>query len=153
MNARLSSLLVKLDFRKINYRLIKMSGRAISVDDVILLSNGDIKKEQICKTIIVKGASTFYGFFLEGSKKIDFEKSEFGEKLKIAPASDVRAVAGVEPGAVCPLLIDVPVIVDEMVLQHEKVNFGSGDHRYGIEMAPSDVVSFCNASIKKISKN
>jgi len=77
---------------------------------------------------------------VRGSDKIDFKKlkSLIG-KSSVASREEVHAVTGVEPGAVCPLLLDVPVIVDGRVLSLEKLNFGSGDHLYGIEIASGDL--------------
>ena len=129
-----------LEAKKIPYRIIELKARAITVDDVIEYSKEDINPEEICKTILVKHKDQYYALFLRGADKVDFKKLKavIG-KASIASRAEVLEVAGVEPGAVCPLLLDVPVLVDRRVLELERVNFGSGDHLYGVEIAAGDL--------------
>ncbi len=56
MNANLETLLKQLKAKGIAFRLIELKDRAVSVDDVVRFSNGDIKKDEICKTMIIKTA-------------------------------------------------------------------------------------------------
>ena len=129
-----------LESKHVNYRTIELRDRAISVQDVIEYSKGDINPEEICKTILVKRKKEYYALFLRGSDKIDFKKLRaLIGKTSIASRDEVYAVSGVDPGAVCPLLLDVPVIVDQRVLGLEKLNFGSGNHLYGVEIASVDI--------------
>jgi prolyl-tRNA editing enzyme YbaK/EbsC (Cys-tRNA(Pro) deacylase) len=48
-------------------------------------------------------------------------------------------VTGVEPGAVCPILLKIPVYIDGRVTKKNRVNFGSGNHLYGIDMNFQDL--------------
>jgi prolyl-tRNA editing enzyme YbaK/EbsC (Cys-tRNA(Pro) deacylase) len=129
-----------LEDKKIEYRIIELEDRAISVKDVIQFSKEDINPEEICKTILVKQEKQFYALFLRGSDKIDFKKlkTEIG-KSSIASKDEVHSITGVEPGALCPLLLDVPILVDRRIHKLEKLNFGSGNHLYGVEIASSDL--------------
>jgi prolyl-tRNA editing enzyme YbaK/EbsC (Cys-tRNA(Pro) deacylase) len=129
-----------LEAKKIPYRIIELETRAISVQDVIEYRKEDINPDEICKTILVKRKDQFYALFLRGTDKVDFKKLKavIG-KASIASREEVLAVSGVEPGAVCPLLVDVPVLVDRRVLELKMVNFGSGDHLYGVEILSSDL--------------
>jgi prolyl-tRNA editing enzyme YbaK/EbsC (Cys-tRNA(Pro) deacylase) len=129
-----------LEATKIPHRIIELEARAISVQDVIEYSKEDINREEICKTILVKHKDQYYALFLRGADKVDFKKLKavIG-KASIASRDEVLRVAGVEPGAVCPLLLNVPVLVDKRVLELRRVNFGSGDHLYGVELASGDL--------------
>ena len=129
-----------LEEKKVSYRIIELEARAITVQDVIEYSKEDINKEEICKTILVKHKDKFYALFLRGADKVDFNKVKtvIG-KASIASREEVLEVAGVEHGAVCPLLLDVPVLVDKRVLELERLNFGSGDHLSGVEIAADDL--------------
>ncbi len=129
-----------LDAKNIQYRIIELKERAISVADVIEYSKMDINPEEICKTILVKQKKQYFALFLRGADKIDFKKlKELIGKASIASKMEVLEVTGVEPGAVCPLLVDVPVLVDERVMLLERLNFGSGNHLYGVEIASGDL--------------
>lgn len=140
--------------RGIEFRLIKLSDRAISVDDVVKFSDGSVKADEICKTIVVKDSNNFYALFLLGSDKIDFSKAKnvIGKKISIASADEVKRAAGVEPGAVCPLLLNMPMIIDKKVFTKKKINFGSGDHLHGIGMKPEDLERAIEFRIADISQ-
>lgn len=153
MNPHLQSLLSRLKHSNVRFRLIELSDRAMTVADVIKFSKGDVKAEEICKTIVVKDEKgNYFGLFLEGSRKIDFGKvaALLGSKVRIASAEEVRIITGIEPGAVCPLLLKIPVIVDRGVLNLPNINIGSGDHLYGIEMSPKDLLGLINARVENI---
>ena len=124
----------------IMYRLIELKERAISVDDVIEYSKEPINPDEICKTILIKQKKQYYALFLRGADKINFKKlKQLIGKSSIASRTEVKEITGVNPGAVCPLLLDVPVIVDSRVLGLDKLNFGSGNHLYGVEISSGDL--------------
>jgi len=129
--------------RGIPYRLIDLTGRAMTVADVIRFSRGDFPAEEICKTVIMRDSGEGrVAFFLRGVDRVDFLKAKAatGMKLRVASPDEVRAAAGVDPGAVCPLLLMIPLVVDTRVTPLRRVNFGSGHHLHGIEMATTDLL-------------
>jgi len=132
MRLPVEELLIEAD---VKYRIIELEARAISVDDVIEYSKESINPDEICKTIIVKQKKRYIALFLRGADQIDFKKLKtvIG-KSSIASREEVREISGVDAGAVCPLLLGVPVMVDKRVLDLEKLNFGSGNHLYGVEI-------------------
>ena len=137
MRLPVEELLIEAD---IEYRIIELEARAISVDDVIEYSKEPINPDEICKTILVKRKNQYHGLFLRGADQIDFKKLKtLIGKSSIASRDEVKEVSGVDAGAVCPLLLDVPVIVDKRVLDLEKLNFGSGNHLYGVEINSGDL--------------
>jgi len=78
---------------------------------------------------------------LRGGNKINFSavKKNFEEEITIASEKDVEEAGGVEPGAVCPFLLKIPLFVDRRVLDLEKINCGSGNHLYGLEFRSKDL--------------
>ena len=62
-----------------------------------------------------------------------------GMSVKIATFEEAKEATGVEPGAVCPILLRVQLLVDRRVLAKERINFGSGHHLYGLEIDPRDL--------------
>ena len=133
----------KLKEKNIPFRLIALSRAAISVEDVVAFSNGAVILSEICKTVIVKGkkSGNLYGVLLQGMDKINFSKLKevLGEEMTMGDFSDVKNVAGVEPGAVCPFLLTVPLLVDTKVEAMGRMNCGSGDHLFGLEFDRKDL--------------
>ena len=125
----------------IEYRLIELTGRAVTVEDVVRHAKDGVDPDEICKTIILKDRKgRMHAVFLRGRDRIDFRKLQgvIG-KVSVAAPDEVEEVTGLKPGAVCPLTLDIPLYVDERVFDIEKVNFGSGDHLYGLELTSSDL--------------
>jgi len=130
-----------LEEKGVEYRLIELTDRAVTVEDVVKYTRNEIDPDEICKTIILKDRKgRMHAVFLRGKDRIDFRKLRgvIG-KASVAAPDEVEEAAGVGPGAVCPLTLGIPLYVDERVFMKEKINFGSGDHLYGIEMSPKDL--------------
>jgi len=137
----------------VEYRVIELTDRAVSVEDVVRFSKEDINPGEICKTIIVKSKAGFTALFLRGSDRVSFKKLRgVTGKARIASSEDVMEITGVMPGAVCPLLVPVPVIVDWKLLALDRVNFGSGDHLYGVEMKSADLYRVMDFTVAYISE-
>ena len=138
----------------VEYRLIELDDRAISVEDVVAYSKNEINPNEICKTILVKSKQLFYALFLRGADKIDFKKlKKTIGKTRIASLEEVKEITGVDPGAVCPVMVPVPVIVDMKVLELENVNFGSGNHMFGIEIKRRDLDKALEYELADISSS
>ncbi len=140
----------------IDFRLIKLSQVAFTVDDVAKYSQGDINIEETCKTIVLSGKKTKQkiAVLLRGRDKVNFSaaKKLIGEEMNIANAEEVKEVAGVDPGAVCPFMLSVPLFVDKHVLALKKINCGSGDHLHGLEFETADLaraVQYREAALSK----
>lgn len=122
----------------IEYRLIKLSQKARTVDDVAKDPEGEVRLDEICKTIILRGKKSGKNIavLLRGTDMINFAEAEkvFGEGAALANKEQVKKAAGVEPGAVCPFLLNVELFVDKRVMEIKKMNCGSGDHLYGLEV-------------------
>nr|MBI4156898.1 YbaK/EbsC family protein [Candidatus Woesearchaeota archaeon] len=142
-----------LNVKNVSYRLIPLKEKSISAEDVV--KHGDVNPEEICKTIIVKDRKrSFYACFLKGNDRIDKDKLKniIGSKINIATHENVKEVAKVNPGEVCPVLLKIKIFVDEKVTKLKRVNFGSGDFYHGIEMGLEDLLKVLyDYEVKEIS--
>ena len=131
-----------LQAKGIPFRLIRLLNKSISSDDVIKNAVDDLNPAEICKTIIAKDESdNFYAIILPGKSKIDFSKAQniIGQKISIIEFDDVEKITGQEPGAITPITLDIPILVDHKVFQTEKINFGSSDQSFGLEVSTNDL--------------
>ena len=145
-----------LEEKGVEYRLIELENRAISVSDVMRYSKERVRPEEICKTIILKdGKGARHAVFLPGDRRIDFKKARavIGSEVNIASFDEVKDATGVEAGAVCPLLPRIPLFVDEGVLSRERINFGSGDHLYGIEIRSQDLARVVDYELVDVAES
>ena len=130
-----------LEEKGVDYRIVELTERAVTVDDVVRYAKHKIDPDEICKTIILKdGEGRIHALFLKGKDRIDFKKLRgLIGKANIAAPDEAEEATGFKPGAVCPLTLDVPLYIDERVFMKERINFGSGNHLYGIELSPKDL--------------
>lgn len=154
MNEKLNNLIAKLKEKNIEFRLTELSDKAFTVEDVVKYSKGELNQNEICKTIVAKTGKGYVGLFLKGDKRINFDRVQkiLNSKVRIATKEEVEKTTGLELGTVSPLFLDILVVMDNSVFDLEKVNFGSGDHFYEIEMKPQDLLKISNAKIAKISE-
>ena len=131
-----------LDSKGIDYRLIELEERALSIEDVIRFSKEEINVDEICKTMILKDREGGrYAVLLLGGDRVDYGKAgkAIGGKVILASFAEVREAVGVGPGAVCPVTLNMGLLVDRRVMETERINFGSGNHMYGLEIRTRDL--------------
>jgi prolyl-tRNA editing enzyme YbaK/EbsC (Cys-tRNA(Pro) deacylase) len=91
---------------------------------------------------------------LPGIKRIDNKKllKELkAKKVRFLNEEELKGNASFEPGEVCPVLIEkIPVLIDKTVFDTERINFGSGDLYYGIEINSKDLLKCVKGKIVNI---
>jgi len=145
-----------LDNHGIDYRLIELEERALSIEDVIKYSKAEINVDEICKTMILKDREEGrYAVLLMGSDRVDYGKARkaLGMKVSIASFAEVKEAVGVDPGAVCPIMLDIGLFVDRKVMELERINFGSGDHMYGLEIRTGDLEKVVGFRVVDVAKS
>jgi prolyl-tRNA synthetase len=144
-----------LEEKGVGYRLIELKEKAFSVADVIRYAKEPLDPDEICKTMILKDEKgNKYAVMLLGYHRIDFAKAKgfLCSALSIASSEEVKEATGIEPGAVCPILLRIPLFVDRRVLEKEKINFGSGDHLYGLEVHTRDLEKIANFRVVDVAQ-
>lgn len=142
--------------KNIDYRLIQISDRGVTCGDVVKNAIDDVNPQEICKTIVVKTESGEYsGLFLKGADKIDFKKIKayLGQAVQLLDRHELKQVTGKEPGEVCPLLLNIPILADPKVFETPKINFGSGHGLYGLDIDSQDLNKVISYNKVDISKN
>jgi prolyl-tRNA editing enzyme YbaK/EbsC (Cys-tRNA(Pro) deacylase) len=123
-----------LQQQKLPYRVIDLKEEAFTVTDVV---DAGIKRDEVVKTLVIRvGDGSFIALALRGSDRVDFKKVRrlFGSKSELAKPEEVLRVVGVPIGAVCPVLVGIPLYFDHKVMDLENVHFGSGDLMHGLGM-------------------
>ncbi len=145
-----------IDFKVINFPTV-----AVSVEDVMRLAGDQIKREEITKTLVVKlKCGDFVVCLLKGddrlNKNVLISDGQHQDQSisRLATKEEVLEVAGVEIGAVCPILLNIPIIFDEKVMSLKRINLGSGDLLKGLEMNFADLISLLsNYTTSKIRED
>ncbi|KYH38964.1 MAG: hypothetical protein AYL30_002120 [Candidatus Hecatellales archaeon B24] len=142
----------ELKRKGVRYRLIKLRTRTVSSRDVARHAEGEVKEDEVCKTVILKGdRGNLYAVLTLGYRKVNLNLVGrlVGQKVRLASLEELED-EGLKPGAVCPLTVNAQLIVDEEVFSKEKVNFSSGSEYHGVEIKPQDLyklVDFVRARV------
>ena len=154
MNQQLRNAIDILEKNKLLYRLLEFEKAGISSKDVEKQS--DFKHEEIFKTIVlVDTEGKFYSAFLSGPDRVDVKKVQKhfnSSELRLAKAKELKEQLKIAPGEVCPITINLPTVIDRKITKFEKINFGSGDIYYGIEMKTKDILKYLDAKLEDISE-
>lgn len=148
--AKFAEIIDYLEEKGIPFKVINLPETAVSVEDVIRLSNGQVRPEEIIKTLIFKtNSGEFKACIIKGKDKVNVNKLKDFNGL--ATKDEVIQISGVEIGAMCPILLGVHIIIDQNVTNLKRVNMGSGDHLKGLEMDLKDLLkAISNFSIEEI---
>jgi len=154
MNEKLKEIINKLKEKNIEFNLIELKDKAMTVEEVMKFSDGKVNPKEICKTLILKDQeNNSYVVVALGNDRIDFEKvsKRFNcSGLRLATSDEIKQEIGLEVGAVCPLFLVLPMLIDRRIFNKNKINFGSGDHLFGIEINPKDILKCVDAKISDI---
>ena len=142
MNDNLINAVKKLKNAKIPYRLLEFPAVAKTSQDVERM--GDVDPREIIKTLLVKTEDNrIYAFLLPGIKRLDNKKAREllnTKNLRMLNEDELKENTPFIPGEVCPIIIDnIPIYIDKNIFETEKVNFGSGDLFFGIEISSKDI--------------
>ena len=145
--ANLAKIEQYLKDRKIKHKISDLGGEIFKVEDVI---KAGVNPDQILKTLIIRSTvkvglefkDKYFALVLRGKDRIDFKKVRrlFGGKSDLAKPEEVKKVAKVPVGAVCPILLDIPVYIDRWAMSLKYVNMGSGDLTKELEMDFADLL-------------
>ena len=130
---------------QLDFKVIDLDREAFTVADVV---DAGIKPDEVVKTLVLRiyprsspglersQKVKFIALALKGSDRVDFKKVRrlFGSKSELAKPGEVLKVVGVPIGAVCPVLVGIPLYFDRKVLELKNVHMGSGDLMHGLEM-------------------
>jgi Cys-tRNA(Pro) deacylase len=157
MNDKLIKAIEKLKSLGLKYNILEFNEAARTSDDVARLYN--INPREIIKTLIIKSNDNrVFAVMIPGPMKIDSKKllKEINAKsIRFLNEEELRKNTIFEPGEVCPVLIkSIPILIDKTVFETEKINFGSGDLYFGIEINSKDLLKIIkNGKIVDVVKD
>src|SRR3989344_3758394 len=113
--ANLSQIEEFLKSKQIPHQIVDLGGEVFTVDQV---KKTGVKEDEIVKTLIIKTNNDFIALAVRGCDRVDFKKVRrlFGSKSDLAKPEEVLKAVGVPIGAVCPILVGVPLYFDRRVM-------------------------------------
>ncbi len=111
--------------------------------------------EEIIKSIVVIDSSNmFYLVILQGNRKIKTSKLKkllLVKDIKLASPKEVKKHTGYSVGDVPPISLELPAILDELVLNQQKVYGGGGELGQNLFMSVEELIDCTHPLIADIS--
>jgi prolyl-tRNA editing enzyme YbaK/EbsC (Cys-tRNA(Pro) deacylase) len=146
-----NSLSVKeVKFEEISFTDVATSARTI---DTSVAHN--YNPANSVKTLILNTKTGHQAIILRGSDTIDQIKlKQIVGKWSVLSSDLLRELLGFEPGTLCPLDIDIPLVIDKRVVDLPIWTIGAGDNQKGFNITVEEALKHLSRyNILDISKN
>jgi Cys-tRNA(Pro)/Cys-tRNA(Cys) deacylase len=141
----------------IPYRVLLHGHKARTVEEAA--AERGVPLRQVVKSLLVCWPDRRHVLALvRGDQRLSLKKLAriVGAKsLQMAPEADVPRITGYQIGAVAPLGLrraDVPVYVDERILEEPRVSVSAGRHDAGLELDTEDLVRAVGGQVADITE-
>ncbi len=96
---------------------------------------------QIVKTLVFIAGDEPVAVLCPGSGRVSEEKLEevTGEDVRMANPSEVKDSTGYVVGGVSPFDLDIPVYMEESLLEHDEIKPAAGSRVVGVTVEPEDL--------------
>lgn len=143
-----------LDKNKVTYKLIEHKP-VFTSEDAAKIRGSSLSLGT--KALIMKADKKSIMIVVPGDKKVDtstFKKLYQVKDLEMATKEEVKAVSGVEVGAVPPFgnLFKIPLYFDKTIVENEVVFFNAGSHSKSISLKGSDLEKITKPIVGNFSK-
>jgi Cys-tRNA(Pro) deacylase len=146
-----------LDELKIPYQVVVHAHKAKNVEEAA--AERGVPARQVIKTLLVRQPDHRHVIALvRGDQHLSLKKLArlIGVKiLEMAPPEDVPRITGYQVGAVAPLGLrrsDVPIYVDQHILEEARVSISAGRHDAGLELNSGDLVRAVRGQVGDITE-
>jgi len=148
-----TSIADKLSKLCIPFDTVEFTDSAISARSTDTSVKQNYNPTNAIKTLIICTKSGFKAVILKGTNKIDEKKlSNLIGKWSVVNSNTLQSKIGYIPGTVCPLDLDLPIIIDTQVTSLDTWSMGAGDIRKGINVKTKNCLLLLkNAQIANIA--
>ena len=136
----------------IGFEVITFTDEAIAArsEDTSIDHNYDPKNA--IKTLVIKTKDGFKAIILKGEEKIDSAKLEaVVGKWTVVSEEILLNEFGFIPGTVCPLALDLPILVDENAMEMSVWSVGTGEIKMGFNVKKDEVMAILKCELGKFA--
>jgi prolyl-tRNA editing enzyme YbaK/EbsC (Cys-tRNA(Pro) deacylase) len=111
----------------------------------------------MAKTIALRDEAAYFLAMIPASQRLDLDKTRSAlgasAELRFSTEDEMRSEFDVfEVGALAPLpeIVRTTEVVDERLLEPERILFSGGDHTHGVLMDPHDLIQIVQPKVADI---
>jgi Ala-tRNA(Pro) deacylase len=116
-----------------------------------------VSPDHVAKTIALRDEAVFLLAVIPASRRLDLDKTRHAlgasAALRFATEDEMRSEFDVfEAGALAPLpdIVRTTEVVDERLLEPERILFSGGDHTHGVLMDPHDLIEIVQPKVADV---
>jgi Ala-tRNA(Pro) deacylase len=120
----------------------------------------DLPPDDAAKSIALRDESGYRLAVIPASQRLDLHKVRealgAGKSLRLATEKEMESdLPQFEVGALPPLgpLVGAPEVVDQRLLEHERILCNAGDHRHGLLLDPHELVEVVQPKVADICED
>ncbi len=147
----------ELEEKRIPFEVLEQGHKARHAEEAA--SERGVPLRQIVKTLLVRRPDGRHVIALvRGDQRLSLKKLArlAGVKtVEMAPEEDVPRITGYQVGAVAPLGLrrsDLPVYVDQHIVQETRVSISAGRHDTGLELNSEDLVRAVSGRVADLTE-
>jgi len=127
-------------------------GKAETVEESS--QNTGINPEEIIKTLIFKTRDNYLAVLCPGDTSVNEEKLEdqLGNKVEMANPEEVTENTGYTIGGISPFDLDIQTLIDEEILEQDKVKPAAGSRVVGVKINPKKLKQAIDAEVVDVSR-
>lgn len=112
----------------------------------------DIDLGQVVKTLVFKSGDGFVAVLCPGDSRVSEEKLEevTEEEVRMANPSEVKESTGYIVGGVSPFDLDIPVYMEESLLEHDRIKPAAGSRVVGATLGSEELKDTVKAEVAKL---
>lgn len=144
------SITEKLNGANFPFEEVAFPDEAVSARTSDTSVDGNYNPQNAIKTLVVKSNQGIFGVIARGDSFIDKHKlKDIIGKWSVVSGDVLQSELGYIPGCVCPLDIDIPLLVDQKAFELETWSMGAGTIDKGINAKSVDLMSYL-ANVKVV---
>ena len=115
--------------------------------------NSPVELSQVTKTLVFISDEPF-AVLCPGDVSVEVSKLEehLGEEIRMANPDEVKEASGYPIGAVSPFDLDIPVFMEESLMENEEIRPAAGSRAVGAVIAPEAVRDVSDAEVGDFSR-
>ncbi len=146
-----------LEEQGVSYEVVEHEATATAADDA---RAAGLAADDAAKTVVLRDGDNDRLVVIPASQRLDLHKVRellgASKSLRLATEDEIGTdFGGFEVGAVPPFgpLVNAPEVIDNRVLDHERILCAGGDHRHGVLIDPNDLVQLTQAQVADVCED
>ncbi len=132
-----------LKSKGVTFEIVKFSDTAISARTTDTSVDHNYDPNNSIKTLIISTKDGFKGVILRGSDRIDQPKlKSIVGKWRVVDSETLQNELEYLPGTICPLDLDILIIIDKSAIEMKVWSMGAGANNRGLNIEVEEVLKY-----------